>query len=146
MNYFTTEWWAGETTNGQATVEAYWQYLESIRDKLPVSLVRFAYDFSLHDARITAAAFDPEVRALHLSFDGYRNGRGDDDCVERTFRLHYLGVAEVTGLGSHRLGEYGGFGSTEYDLVDATAYEQRMLFEHGEVSIRFTDFSFDFSD
>jgi hypothetical protein len=58
MNYFTTEWWAGETTNGQATVEAYWQYLESIRDKLPASLVRFAYDFSLHDARITAAAFE----------------------------------------------------------------------------------------
>lgn len=146
MKYFTPKWWEGDDSDGHATVDAYWRHLDSIRSKLPPELARFAYDFSLHDAEVTASEWDASAGTLRLCFDGYRNGPSPDDCLKRKFVLCYGQVSHISGLNSGRLSEYGDFGYTEFDLLDDAVFEHRMLFENAEICIRFSDFAFEFSD
>ncbi len=148
MKFFTIDWWMGAQDDSEQSdpIEAYWRYIDSIRDRLLPTLVRVQSELSLHDAQLTDLAIDFGAGTLYIVLDS-----DDGNTRYRRITLNYSGVSafESTANRDKWLPGPWGYGDLGYDEVDlfGDSFEHRFLFSTGiEMRIIFREFSFSYID
>ncbi len=144
MKYFTREWWASEGDD-ETVVPAYLAYIDSIKDKMPISLRKFIFEHGLHDAVLNEMKFNEDNNMLLLSFNGW-----DSKFINKKKYLikfgciqNFLFLSDPENLlfDSSGLGDLG-YCECEY-LLDGL-YGYRMLFSSGvELRVEFSEFEFE---
>ena len=148
MKFYTIEWWCGiQSGDASDPMDAFREYLDSIRDRLPSDLLVLQDSVSLHDARMHLFSHDASRRTLSLTLHGDDGSGG-----LRVFPLLYHGVVAHRFSSDPDVGLPGpnGFGDLGYDEPDVLSddlFQHRLLFSSGiELQVDFSNFKLEYRD
>lgn len=144
-------------SGGEYTFDDYFNYLDSVKEKFPVNMYKFASDWekyslesksSLHDSWIEQIIIEEigsgarkEKRNINLSITLL------GPYHDRKFVLKYLSIEEYSLVGLNLRNALKGHGDIlvhEFRLASNESFEHEILFEsNGSIVIRFRDFIFE---
>lgn len=141
MKFFTKEWWFGDDAGDDAVFERYRDYISSVRDHLPRSLLDLHEQHTLHDSALKRMALCASGGTLELELVGW------DVPLQQQVRytLLFSGVARVDldfPESEHVEQKLGDLGYWECEYL-GPEIEMRMLFStETTFTVRFSDFAF----
>ena len=148
MKFYTIQWWCGiQSGDVSDPIDAFLQYLDSIRDQLPQDLLVLQDAVSVHDANLHLLSHGSAAATLTLTLHGDDGSGG-----LRVFTLLYGGVASHRLISDPDFGLPGpnGFGDLGYDEPDVLAdglFQHRLLFSSGiELQVDFASFKLEYQD
>ena len=125
-----------------AASAAFKHHFESIRDRLPKSILDLWDSYSLHDGSLVGLSWNSETQSLQMVVNGWDNVNDDHRVL---YELNYLGVEsfEVDSSRENERCQRSGFddlGYYEVDIVDKKGFRLDFLFWSGiEISVTFAD-------
>jgi len=133
MKYFTWDWWMSGSED-VSNIDDYWNYLESVKDKIPDNISQFVHNYTLHDSRLVELRISTEKKECVMVFDGF-----DKELVNSlNYELIYTGFLSVDTLFhsseplEHLLsGGFGSVGYDEFELLQNGIISHKILFETG---------------
>lgn len=148
MKYFTLAWWNGiqELGNEPDPLDAYEEYFQSIKDKLPMAFRQLHDEIYLHDGNLTNLKYVGASGDLEI---GINNDDGKGNL--REIFLSYSGVTIFQSNSNQEQGLPGplGYGDLGYDEVEIleNCIEHRILFSSGiEFNIQFANMALNYKD
>lgn len=137
MKYFTKEWFfsrLGEV-DMEKIAEQYWNYIDSVFEKLPFALKMLAKSVNLHDSIVIASVLEEKSRILTLELFC-----GNLQSGYFLLQLMYTGVSEDS-QNLEGLEKFVEVHANELEVVSSGFCQRFLLSSGSEVEIKFLDVS-----
>jgi hypothetical protein len=126
VKYFTSEWWGSGCEGADDVFERYGRYIDSVKDRLPQTVLEFNANHTLHDSEIKRVVCDFAQGETHLVFFGWDVKFETKTRYELTFNNVAL-FEQCYPQQEYVESELGDLGYWEWEVVEEGT-ELRLLF------------------
>ena len=137
MKYFTNDWFFSRLAEDdmEKIAEQYWNYIDSVFEKLPFTLKMLAKSLNLHDGIVISSVLEEKSHTLTLELLC-----GDLQSGYFLLQLIYTGVSED----SKNLGKFEKFievHAAELEVGNGDFFHRWLLSSGSEIEVKFLDVS-----